>query len=231
MRILLAGLVALINAFVLIGCGDSWTLEPHGGTGEICYTDGSCDADLTCCDGICQASCGTDGDQEADGDEVPDGDQAADGDTEELPVDGDAEELPADGDVEELPVDGDVEELPVDGDVEETPVDGDLVDGDMIEFDFELEVDGDLSCIDDDCPGASLCNASDECEVLCFDDESYNEDCPDAYGFMTEKYGDCEPVPCDDDDDCLDLGNCDDPDNSSHKEFICDTNNQCKRDI
>ena len=139
--------------------------------------------------------------------------EAEDGD-----VDGDE-----DGDVEPL-AEGGLDEPCRTGD-DEDPCDAGLVCEDAI---CVTEV----VCVDDDCPGAGLCDENDDCVVMCLDAAlGYNEDCPDAYGFMTEAYGDCEAVPCDDDADCLDLGNCDDPGKTSTKEFVCDTNSQCKRDI
>lgn len=85
-------------------------------------------------------------------------------------------------------------------------------------------------CVDDDCPGAALCNAADICEVLCMGGNyPYNENCSNEHGFMTEAYGPCEAVPCEDDKDCLDLEGCDDPYKDSVKEFFCDEKNLCLR--
>jgi len=136
--------------------------------------------------------------------------------TEDGDVDGDE-----DGDVEPV-VEGGLDEPCRTGD-DEDPCDDGLVCEDAMCV-------AEVVCVDDDCPGAGLCDDADECVVMCLD-TGYNEDCPDAYGFMTEAYGDCEAVPCTDDADCLDLGNCDDPAKTSTKAFVCDANSQCKRDL
>jgi len=93
-------------------------------------------------------------------------------------------------------------------------------------------------CVEDNCLGASMCNSTDEwaaCEVLCTTDEGnsnyYNEDCPGSDEFMTLKEGACETVACDNDQDCENLGNCDDPDKSSTKAFKCNDDSFCVRDI
>ena len=60
-------------------------------------------------------------------------------------------------------------------------------------------------------------------------DGCFNQTCPGTYEMCTVDAGECVPVDCADDWDCLNLSECDDPDRGSSPDFICDDNGQCKR--
>jgi len=103
---------------------------------------------------------------------------------------------------------------------------GDMEDGD--------QPDGDTpECYDDGCPGIRLCDdeiggCSNDWAVICIDGH-YNEDCPGVLEFSTAAYGECAEAPCADDEDCADLGVCDDPSHGSRKVFVCNRSNLCER--
>jgi len=117
---------------------------------------------------------------------------------------------------------------------EEPATDGDE-DGD-VDGDEDGDEDGDVTeCNDDDCPGIQLCDG-DACSadpaVICFTD-MFNEDCAGLTDFATVAYDDgdkCAPVPCTTDEDCADLGACDESEDSS-KVFECnaETDGVCVR--
>ncbi|MEE2645530.1 MAG: hypothetical protein VYD19_11410, partial [Myxococcota bacterium] len=61
------------------------------------------------------------------------------------------------------------------------------------------------------------------CVVGCF-----NQDCPGRYDFCDEAWGECAPISCEVDQDCLGLERCDDPSRGSRAQFYCDQG-QCRR--
>ncbi len=90
---------------------------------------------------------------------------------------------------------------------------------------FQPESDGDMeeqeslpACEHtDECPDWSICfgeESSQSCQRLCdervYSREFFNQDCPDENLFVTQRFGSCEPVPCQNEMDCVDLWRCDD---------------------
>ncbi len=55
-----------------------------------------------------------------------------------------------------------------------------------------------------------------------------NQSCPGTYDFCLLEYGECQPVPCQDNESCEGLSRCDDPSRSSSSRFYCD-GGRCRR--
>ncbi|MEE3120015.1 MAG: hypothetical protein VX296_03425, partial [Pseudomonadota bacterium] len=73
-----------------------------------------------------------------------------------------------------------------------------------------------------------------ESELSCLDEGlcmGGNRMCAGAFEFCVAPYGECQPVPCQGDDDCTLVGRCDRPDGTGTGRIICDQETrQCVRD-
>ena len=81
---------------------------------------------------------------------------------------------------------------------------------------------------DEDCPAWHGCIEKWSlwvCEGVCHDkmytDHKYNEDCPALGQYMTRRFGECLPVPCSENEDCLGLDACNDPSRNELNTFEC----------
>ena len=198
---------------MLFSACDAWTIGSHGGLGEGCYTDGTCDGELICCDGSCQTSCQGNGDTDVlevdeDGsDALADNDEVTDGDLDDEP------EIEAEPEVDE---DTELElELEEEEEQEEYGDPDENSELDEVETDTssEEEEDSDQECA---CSGISTC-----CPDGCT---------PAVDGTTCDTDDQCVAGACV---DCYDIDGCSDlaDDGLECSEPFCDSDHICKNNL
>ncbi len=203
----LTWIVIVVLSCLLITACDAWKIDSHGGSGEGCYTDGSCTSGLTCCNSICQATCNTDGDtdkSDTDGDtDTTDNDKEAEEDKEST-IDGDEDidDDTADTDKDTDKIDNDQEidddndiETDIDEDIADTDNDTDDPDADeeseTVEDDAESDMDTDSNCVcttGDCCDGCNFLDTEQVCSQDVNATDEYRCATSDCGGNLEVKY-------------------------------------------